>query len=73
MKTGINYGLVFLVIAMVLMGIAEKVLFWWSDRSEAKAAAPEVDVTERIARVEAAVRKANEEMATLRSQLTAGH
>ena len=72
MKTGFNYGLLFTAGAMVFLAITEKVLFWFSDRSEAKQGVKEIDVTERIARVEAAVRKANEEMASLRSELMAG-
>jgi len=52
------------------LAIVEKIVFWHSNRAEAKGEPHKPDVTERLDRAEAAIRAANEELASVRADLT---
>jgi len=70
MKSGFNYGLLFTVGGVAFIVIVGEIVLWYSRRAEAKGEGPKPDVAERLERAEAAIREANEELASVRADLT---
>jgi hypothetical protein len=69
MKSGINYGVLFTVGGVAFIVIVGEIVLWYSRRAEAKGASSGPDTTERLERAEAAIRRANEELASVRADL----
>jgi len=52
-----------------VLGIGVETTLWWSRRAERRAGIDKLDVRERLSRAEAAIREANEELASVRAEL----
>ena len=74
MKAGFNYGLLFTTGGLMLLLMGSELVLWYSRRSERaeRRGRPDgSDVAERLARAEAAIRDAEEEIASVRAELAA--